>query len=64
MGAFKGEESFLKRYSSITSAIRNTPYIFGYYYTQFTDVFHEVNGLMTADRKIKADINEIRKINY
>lgn len=62
-GAVKDEESFLKRYSSITSAIRNMPYIRGYCYTQLTDVMQEVNGLLTADRKVKIDYEKIREIN-
>lgn len=61
-GAVEDEESFLKRYLSITEAIKNTPYIRGYCYTQLTDVMQEVNGLMTADRKVKVDINKIRNI--
>ncbi len=44
-------------------AIRNTPYISGYCYTQLTDVMQEVNGLMTMDRRIKIDPEEIKKVN-
>lgn len=62
-GAVKDEASFLKRFDSITSAIKNMPYIQGYCYTQLTDVMQEVNGLMTADRKVKVDIEEVRRIN-
>lgn len=62
-GTVKDEKSFLERFDSITSAIRNMPYIQGYCYTQLTDVMQEVNGLMTADRKIKVDIDAIRKVN-
>lgn len=62
-GAVKDQESFLKRYKSLTDAIRDIPYVRGYCYTQLTDVFQEVNGLMTAGRKPKADIDEIKKIN-
>lgn len=62
-GAVKDEGSFLARYSSITSAIRNTKYICGYCYTQLTDVMQEINGLMTADRKLKVSLEEIRQVN-
>jgi beta-galactosidase/beta-glucuronidase len=62
-GAVKDEASFLERFDSITSAIKKIPYMQGYCYTQLTDVMQEVNGLMTADRKMKVDIEAVRKIN-
>ncbi|HBN85939.1 MAG TPA: glycoside hydrolase family 2, partial [Clostridiales bacterium] len=62
-GLVKGEEDFLKRYESITRAIQNTPYIRGYCYTQLTDVFQEINGLLTMDREFKINPDEVRKIN-
>ncbi len=34
----------------------------GFCYTQFTDVEQEINGLLTYDRKPKADLEAIRKI--
>lgn len=63
-GAVKNEDSFFERYADITGAIRKTPYVRGYCYTQLTDVMQEVNGLMTADRKLKVDLERIRKINF
>lgn len=62
-GTVKDEEGFVERYSSITSAIKDMHYIRGYCYTQLTDVMQEVNGLMTADRKPKVDVEKIAKIN-
>ncbi len=59
----KDEESFFERYASITNAIRSTPYIRGYCYTQLTDVMQEVNGLLTVDRKLKVSLEKIREIN-
>ena len=35
----------------------------GYCYTQLTDVFQEVNGLLDMERRPKADLAEIRRIN-
>ena len=32
-------------------------------YTQLTDVFQEVNGLLDMERNPKADLAEIRRIN-
>ena len=62
-GAVMDEKSFFERYGDITGAIKNTPYIRGYCYTQLTDVMQEINGLLTADRKLKVDIEAIRKVN-
>lgn len=56
-------EAFIERFRSITQAIKDTPYICGYCYTQVTDVQQEVNGLLTADRTPKLPLEEIRKIN-
>jgi hypothetical protein len=39
------------------------PGFVGYCYTQLTDVFQEVNGLLDMDRNPKANIDEIRRIN-
>jgi hypothetical protein len=62
-GAVKTEEEFMKRYSSITGAIRTTKFICGYCYTQLTDVMQEINGLMTYDRKVKVDPEKVRCVN-
>ncbi|WML42194.1 glycoside hydrolase family 2 TIM barrel-domain containing protein [Neobacillus sp. OS1-2] len=59
----KSEEEFLHRYESITQAIKDTPYISGFCYTQITDVQQEVNGLLKENREAKVDVNKIRAIN-
>ena len=59
----KSEEEFLLRYESITSAIMRISYVCGFCYTQLTDTFQEANGLLTMDRKPKADIKSINRIN-
>ena len=62
-GAEKDEETFLKRFEAITLAFKRMPWFCGYCYTQLTDVFQEVNGLMTMEREPKADIERIRAVN-
>ena len=62
-GAAKNEEAFLKRFEAITQAFKHMPGFVGYCYTQLTDVFQEVNGLLDMDRNPKANIDEIRRIN-
>ena len=62
-GAEPDEQAFLRRLDAITQAFKRMPGFCGYCYTQLTDVFQEVNGLLDMDRKPKASIEEIRKIN-
>jgi len=57
------ENDFLQRFDSITTAIKELPYICGYCYTQVTDVQQEINGLMDAHRNYKVDAEKIRQIN-
>ncbi|WP_150272263.1 glycoside hydrolase family 2 protein [Paenibacillus tepidiphilus] len=57
------EEAFLTRFRSITEAIKATPYICGYCYTQVSDVQQEVNGLLTEDRQPKLPLERIKAIN-
>ena len=42
--------------------IGSVPFVAGFCYTQLTDVEQEVNGLLTYDRKPKADLKRIREI--
>lgn len=62
-GAVKDEESFLRRFEAITQAMKHLPGFQGYCYTQLTDVFQEVNGLLDMHRQPKASLDEIRRIN-
>jgi len=55
-------EEFLKRFGSLFEAVRNIGYLSGYCYTQLYDVMQEVNGLATADRKLKVRLDKIRNI--
>ncbi|ODB60499.1 glycoside hydrolase family 2 protein [Paenibacillus polymyxa] len=56
-------EAFIERFRAVTGAIKATPYLSGYCYTQVTDVQQEVNGLLTEDRKPKVPLEVIREIN-
>ena len=57
------KEDFLKRFDSITTAIKEIPYVCGYCYTQVTDVQQEINGLMDIARNYKVDPEVIKEIN-
>ena len=57
------EEEFIKRFDSITTAIKKIDAICGFCYTQVTDVQQEINGLMDMDRNFKVDPEIIKEIN-
>lgn len=59
----KDEKEFVDRFTKLTEAINNIPYISGYCYTQLTDVQQEINGLMDSERNYKIAPNVIRKVN-
>ena len=57
-------DEFYARYRGLTHAILDNPKIFGFCYTQLTDVEQEVNGLYTYEgREPKFDMAIIREIN-
>jgi len=62
-GIEKDEPSFLNRYADITQTIMNLEGIAGFCYTQLTDVFQEVNGLLDSAHQNKVDKEMIRRIN-
>ena len=57
------EEAFVDAYKRVVDAILESPFLYGFCYTQLTDVEHETNGLLTYDRRFKCDPDSIRKIN-
>ncbi|MDA3956719.1 glycoside hydrolase family 2 protein [Oceanispirochaeta sp.] len=61
-GKVKNEAEFLDRFKSITEAILQTGYFFGFCYTQLTDVQQEINGLLRPDRSFKVAPEKIKKI--
>ena len=55
-------EDMLRRIKSLVTSILEQPEVAGYCYTQLTDVQQEVNGLLTFDRKPKADPKRFAEI--
>ena len=49
-------EDFLDRYSKLLEAVRSLPALAGFCYTQLTDTYQEVNGLLYIDRTPKAPL--------
>jgi hypothetical protein len=51
-----------RKYAELLRTIHDLPIFRGFCYTQFTDTYQEVNGLLYADRTPKFPLNEIEKI--
>ncbi len=55
-------DEFYERLKGLTDAILGNPYIFGFCYTQLTNIEQEQNGIYTYDRQPKFDLNRVRAI--
>ncbi|MFW5829685.1 MAG: glycoside hydrolase family 2 protein [Planctomycetota bacterium] len=58
----KSEEEFLQRLAATLHYLMDHPHMFGFCYTQLTDVFQEQNGIVFFDREPKCDLAKIRAI--
>lgn len=56
----KTEEEFYQRFEGLCHTLLNNPGMFGYCYTQLTDVYQEENGVYRFDRSLKLDIARLR----
>ncbi len=54
------EEEFHRRFRGLVGVLLDDPLMFGYCYTQLTDVFQEENGIYRFDRSTKLDVARIR----
>ena len=54
------EDEFYARFDGLCGVLLDNPDMFGYCYTQLTDVFQEMNGIFTFDRRSKFDLERIR----
>ncbi len=59
----KTEEEFFERYKGLTDTLLDNSRMFGFCYTQLTDVEQEQNGIYTYYREPKFDIEKYRAIN-
>ncbi len=55
-------EEFYRRFQALCDILLDNPHMFGYCYTQLTDVSIEQNGLYTYDRREKFDAQRLRTI--
>ncbi|GAA0611820.1 beta-galactosidase [Kribbella sandramycini] len=56
------EEEFYRRFAGLCDALLDNPLMFGYCYTQLTDVFQEENGIYNFDRSRKLDVPRIKTV--
>ncbi len=54
-------EEFYDRFERLCAALLDDPNMFGYCYTQLTDVYQEQNGIYTYGRGLKFDMARIRQ---
>ncbi len=59
----KSEAEFFERYAGLTGALLDNRHLFGFCYTQLTDVEQERNGIYRYDRTPKFDSEKFRAIN-
>jgi beta-galactosidase/beta-glucuronidase len=56
----RSEEQWQRRFQGLTAVLLGDPAMFGYCYTQLTDVFQERNGIYRFDRTEKLDVGRVR----
>ncbi len=61
--AEKDEDAMIRRYEDVTQAIMDIPGCSGFCYTQLTDVYQEVNGLLDGNHEPKVSVERICEIN-
>ncbi|MCL2299090.1 MAG: beta-galactosidase [Firmicutes bacterium] len=57
------EAEFKARYEALTNVLLRSPYMFGFCYTQLTDVEQERNGVYFYDRSPKFDVAFFQRVN-
>nr|HMN61923.1 hypothetical protein [Anaerolinea sp.] len=58
----KDIEEWYTRFEGLCAALLDDPAMFGYCYTQLTDVFQEQNGIYFFDRTAKFDLERLRAV--
>lgn len=59
----ENETDYLAEYRRIMEAVFASKGLWGYCYTQLTDVEQEINGILSYDRQPKCDLSVIRELN-
>ncbi len=58
----RDEAEFYERFTGLVDVLLDDPLMFGYCYTQLTDVFQEENGIYNFDRSNKLDVPRIKAV--
>jgi beta-galactosidase/beta-glucuronidase len=58
----RSSEEFYERFEALCNVLLDDPNMFGYCYTQLTDIYKEQNGIYFFDRMPKFDIERLRTI--
>ena len=61
-GGPKTLEDFYRRFGDVCDILLDNPHMFGYCYTQLTDIYPELNGIYTFDRRLKFDAARLKAI--
>lgn len=56
------QQNYLSELRRVLNPLVESKGLWGYCYTQLTDVEQEINGLMSYDRQPKANVDELRKV--
>lgn len=62
-GSFSSPEELLEKYTDLMKGLAALTFLAGFCYTQLTDIEHEINGLLTYDRKPKVPPELIAEIH-
>lgn len=54
-------DELVERFGALCQALLGNPRVAGYCYTQLTDTYQETNGLLSFDRRPKADLSRFAK---
>lgn len=57
-----GADDFARRLADLFAAVRASPALVGYCYTQLTDTLQEANGLLDEHRRPKLPMAQLRSI--
>ena len=57
----QSEEEYYERFAALCHVLLSNPDMFGYCYTQLTDVFQEQTGVVAFDRSYKLDLRRLKK---
>ena len=55
-------DDFYRRFGDVCDTLLDNPHMFGYCYTQLTDIYPELNGIYTFDRRLKFDAARLKAI--